>query len=90
VVPEDMKQLKLHTESAEGERPLVGAFELRGRELVLYWRDLPPGAEVEVPADLVARYPGAYRGPASRAYLYYNADRKHWAEPLKVRVTAKE
>ena len=48
-VPEDMKQLKQYTRVPEdGSRPLVSAFEVRGRELVLYWRDLAPGQKIEV------------------------------------------
>ena len=35
--------------------------------------------------------PGEYRGPASRGYFYYNADHKHWVDPVAERVTpAKE
>jgi hypothetical protein len=90
-IPEDLKQLKDYTRLEAGKkRPLVSAFEIRGRELVLYWRDLAPEEKIEVPIDLVCRVPGEYSGPASRAYLYYNADRKHWVEPLKVTITARE
>jgi hypothetical protein len=90
IVPEDLKQLKEHCKIPDdGKRPLVGAFEIRGRELILYWRDLAKGETIEVPIDLVARVPGKYRGPASRAYLYYNADHKHWIEPLEVTIKAK-
>jgi hypothetical protein len=89
-VPEDLKQLKEHCRVPEGGgRPVLGAFEVKGRELVLYWRDLARGEAVEVPIDLVARVPGAYRGPASRAYLYYNADHKHWLPPLEATIAAK-
>jgi hypothetical protein len=89
-LPEDMKQLKEYARVPEGGgRPLVSAFEVRGRELVLYWRDLAPDQKIEVPIDLVCRVPGAYRGPASRAYLYYNADHKHWVEPLKMTIAAR-
>ncbi len=88
-VPEDMKQLKQYTRTPEdGSRPLVSAFEIRGRELVLYWRDLAPGQKIEVPLDLIGRVPGEYSGPASRGYLYYNADHKHWVEPLRVKIGA--
>src|SRR5262249_58257001 len=67
-IPEDMKQLKEHARVPEdGGRPLVSAFEVRGRELVLYWRDLAPGQTIEVPVDLIARVPGEYSGPASPA-----------------------
>jgi hypothetical protein len=90
-VPEDLKQLKEYTaKPANGDRPLLSFFEIRGRELVLYWRDLAPDQKIEVPVDLIANVPGEYSGPASRAYLYYNADLKHWVEPLKVTIAAKE
>jgi hypothetical protein len=91
-LPEDLKQLKEHARLREdGKKPgLIGAFEVRPRELILYWRDLEPGQEIEVPVALTCRIPGEYRGPASRAYLYYNADHKHWVEPLEVKIAAKE
>src|SRR5581483_5216596 len=84
-IPEDMKQLKEYVRlPSDGSRPLVSSFEIRGRELVLYWRDLAPKQQIDVPVDLICRAPGEYSGPASRAYLYYNADHKHWVEPLKI------
>jgi anti-sigma factor RsiW len=87
-VPPDFKQLKEMARLREdGTKPgLISFFELRGRELVLYWRDLAPGQKIDVGLDLVCRVPGEYRGPASRAYLYYNADHKFWAEPLRITV----
>jgi hypothetical protein len=90
-LPEDMKQLTGYTRLPDdGSRPLVAAFELRGRELVLYWRDLGPGQKIEVPIDLICNVPGVYTGPASRAYLYYQADSKCWIDPLKVSITPAE
>jgi hypothetical protein len=92
-LPEDLKQLKEHArlrKNDNGTEPgLISTFEVRARELVLYWRDLAPGQKIKVPIDLVCRVPGEYRGPASRAYLYYNADAKHWVEPLSVNVAPK-
>lgn len=87
-LPEDFAQLKELTALRErGTKPgIVSAWELRGRELVLYWRDLAPDAKIEVGLDLVARLPGSYRGPAPRAYLYYNADNKFWSEPLAITI----
>jgi hypothetical protein len=70
----------------------AGAFafwELRGRELVLYWRTLQPRAEQKVTLDLVARVPGESTGPASRGYLYYTPAQKRWAAPLQLAITAK-
>jgi hypothetical protein len=91
-IPEDLKQLKeLSALRNEGkERGPIDAFEIRGRELVLYWRDLAPDKKIDVPVDLICRVPGEYRGPASRAYLYYNADHKDWVAPLQVSIKAKE
>jgi hypothetical protein len=90
IVPEDHKQLKeLIRPPEDGTRPKVSHYEILGRELVLYWRDLAPNQEITVNLDLICRQPGEYRGPASRAYLYYNADRRFWAEPLAVEVAPK-
>jgi hypothetical protein len=90
-LPEDLKQLKdLARLRNDGTEPgPISAWEIRGRELVLYWRDLAPGKRIEVSLDLVCRIPGRYRGPASRAYLYYNADHKDWVEPLEVVIAPK-
>jgi alpha-2-macroglobulin-like protein len=90
-LPEDMKQLKDHARLREnGTQPgLISAWEIRGRELVLYWRELAPNQKIEVPIDLIARVPGSYKGPASRAYLYYNSDKKDWIKPLHVEIGAK-
>ncbi|HMP58543.1 MAG TPA: alpha-2-macroglobulin family protein [Gemmatales bacterium] len=87
-LPEDAKQLRDYTRLLDDDtRPgRIAAWEIIGRELVLYWRDLAPEAKIELPIDLVARVPGTYRGPASRAYLYYNADAKHWIAPLAVTI----
>ncbi len=88
-LPEDAKELKALCECpAEGE-PVVSFWEVRGRELVLYWRGLAPRQRVEVKLTLIAHAPGEFRGPASRAYLYYDPDHKHWVEPTDIRVRAK-
>ena len=67
----------------------AGRFDLwerRGREVILYWRDLAPSEEQEVHLDLVARIPGTTTGPASRAYLYYTEEQTRWAQPLVIEV----
>jgi hypothetical protein len=90
-LPEDLKQLKHYKElPKDGSAPLVSTFEIRGRELILYWRDLAPRQKITVPIDLSCRVPGEYSGPASRAYLYYNSDHKTWVEPLRIRIDPKE
>ncbi|HEX6811137.1 MAG TPA: hypothetical protein VF384_05915, partial [Planctomycetota bacterium] len=61
-------------------------WELKGRELALYWRDLAPEASRKLTLDCVARIPGQSTGPASRAYLYYTPQQKRWAAPVRVDV----
>jgi serine/threonine protein kinase len=91
-LPEDMKQLKDYARPRnDGTEPgVISAWEIRGREVVLYWRGLGPGERIEVNLDLICRVPGEYRGPASRAYLYYNADDRCWTDPLRITIQAKE
>lgn len=89
-LPEDMKQMvALTNRPADGAEPRVSHWETKGRELVLYWRGMTPNQSVSVALDLVADVPGEYRGPAGRAYLYYDADSKCWVEPLEVKIRAK-
>ncbi|HEY9772811.1 MAG TPA: alpha-2-macroglobulin family protein [Planktothrix sp.] len=67
----------------------IDSYEVRGREVVLYWRALPAKAKVLVPISLIAAIPGTYTGPASRAYLYYTDEHKHWVDGLKVDIVPK-
>jgi hypothetical protein len=86
-LPESLEQMRAHCKlPADGKAPRLSAFEVRGREVVLYWRGLEAGQSVEVPFDVIARVPGSYRGPASRAYLYYSSRNKHWVEPLAAEI----
>jgi hypothetical protein len=95
-LPEDLKQLKNYVRlrdkdaRADAQGSYISAFEIRGRELVLYWRTLARGEKIQVNLDLTCRVPGTYSGPASRAYLYYNSDQKFWVKPLAVAIQAKE
>jgi len=90
-LPENFEQLKEMSRLRENgtKQGKISFFEVRGRELILYWRDMAPEQEYEVDIDLICRIPGEYRGPASRAYLYYNADNKFWTEPLALTINAK-
>ena len=85
-LPENGRQLDMLAHW-QGDKPgKIAAWELRGRELVLYWRALPAGAKIAVDLDLLCRYPGLYRGPPSRAYLYHDGDRKFWTSELNIRI----
>jgi hypothetical protein len=64
----------------------IDYYETRAREVILYWRDLEPKQEVPIRLDLVAEWPGKYTAPASRAYLYYTPEQKHWVQPLRIAI----
>jgi hypothetical protein len=65
----------------------IDAYEVIGREVVLYWRHLKAKDNFDLPLSLVAAVPGIYTGPASRAYLYYTDEYKNWAPGVKVVIT---
>jgi alpha-2-macroglobulin-like protein len=67
----------------------IDAYEVIGREVVLYWRGLPAGKTISVPLSLLAAVPGRYTGPASRAYLYYTDEHKTWVKGLQATIAPK-
>jgi hypothetical protein len=82
-LPADFKQLTKLREDG-----IISYFETQGRELILYWRALAPKQKIDLNVPLICDVPGVYRAPASRGYLYYNADPKHWVEPISIRIAA--
>lgn len=68
------------------DKKLIDFYETREREVVVYFRSMAPNAVKDIDLDLIARVPGQYVAPASRAYLYYTDEFKHWAEPVRVTV----
>lgn len=67
----------------------IDAYEVMGRDVVLYWRGMTPKQQVRVPVSLLAAVPGKYTGPASRAYLYYGDEHKAWVDGLAADIAAK-
>ncbi len=67
----------------------ISAYEVLGREVVLYWRAFKASQSVKLPISLVAEIPGTYTGPASRAYEYYTDEHKSWSQPLRVEIAPK-
>jgi hypothetical protein len=68
------------------QRGVIDFFETREREVVLYFRSLAPRAKKVVELELLARVPGRYVAPASRAYLYYTDEHKTWTAPLAIQI----
>jgi uncharacterized protein YfaS (alpha-2-macroglobulin family) len=65
----------------------VDAYEVNGREVVLYWRQLKAHARADLSLSLTAAVPGSYAAPASRVYEYYTDEFKQWAEGPSIRIT---
>lgn len=75
-------QLKELVKSAK-----IAAYEVRGREVILYWRSMPSNAKFQISLSLIAAVPGSYIGSPSRAYLYYSDECKKWTDGLHVDIT---
>jgi uncharacterized protein YfaS (alpha-2-macroglobulin family) len=72
------------------KKQTVDAYEVMGRDVVLYWRGMEPRKRIDVPLSLIAAVPGTYTGPASRAYLYYTDEHKTWQDGVKVTIAPKQ
>ncbi|MEM9415027.1 MAG: MG2 domain-containing protein [Planctomycetota bacterium] len=72
------------------EQGTIASFEVIGRDVVLYWREMQPEQVVQLSISCIAAVPGTYTGPASRAYLYYTDEHKHWADGLTVNITPRQ
>ncbi len=67
----------------------IAAYEVNGREVVLYWRQIKPGVKEDISISLAAAVPGTYAAPASRVYEYYTDEFKQWVEGTSVTITPK-
>ena len=67
----------------------IAAYEVRGREVILYWREIQPNEKIDIPLSVTAAIPGKYIGPASRAYLYYTDEFKQWQPGMSVTINPK-
>ncbi len=72
------------------KKKTVDAYEVIGRDVVLYWRGMEPKKRIDVPLSLIAAVPGTYTGPASRAYLYYTDEHKTWQDGVKVSIAPRQ
>jgi alpha-2-macroglobulin-like protein len=68
------------------DKGAIDFYETRPREVILYWRALPPAARKDVDLHLLAAVPGSYEAPASSAYLYYTAEDKAWTAPVAIAI----
>lgn len=62
------------------ERKEVDFYEISSQNLYLYYRQMAPSEEKNLALDLKAEVPGTFLAQASRVYLYYTDEHKHWSE----------
>jgi hypothetical protein len=67
----------------------IDAYEVNGREVVLYWRQIKANGKSDISLSLTASVPGTYTAPASRAYEYYTDEFKQWTDGTTVTITPK-
>lgn len=74
---------QLQDMKARGE---IAFFELRPREVTVYWDGVAAGEAHTVALDLVATAAGHFTAPASAAYPYYDDQARAWAPGVEVEV----
>lgn len=62
------------------EKKAVDYYEIRGNNVIFYYRQMKPGEKREINLDLKAEFPGTFTGAASNAYLYYTNEYKNWVK----------
>jgi len=60
----------------------IERFEVTPRQLILYLRDLAPGAEIRLPVRLRARFPVRAKTPPATVYEYYNPTHRGITAPV--------
>lgn len=66
------------------EKGAFDYYELRNKQLVLYFRELDANQTKQIALDLKADVLGIYTAQTSSAYLYYNDEQKHWIKGTSV------
>lgn len=61
-------------------------YEITGRYVTFYYRQMKPDETRVINLDLKAEIPGIYESPASSAYLYYTNEFKSWSSAGAVEV----
>lgn len=67
----------------------ISSYEVRGREVVLYWRAMKANEKRNLSLQLTANIPGKTTAPASRIYAYYEDENKQWEGGHTIEVLAK-
>lgn len=69
------------------EKKIVDFYEVIGRYVAFYYRQMLPNEKREINLDLKAEIPGTYESPASSAYLYYTNEYKSWSSAGNIEIS---
>ena len=68
------------------EKGVIERYTLTGRQIILYFREIPSGAPIEFSYLLKAKFPVRAKTPLSRAYQYYEPEVRAEAAPVVLTV----
>ncbi len=64
----------------------IEKYDLAGRQLVVYLRELRAGASFEFSYPITPRHPLTVKTPPSRVYAYYQPEVEAFAQPIEIAV----
>lgn len=78
----------IHLETLEKlvKEEQISFFEIRGLDIVLYWKGLGANESRSIRLHVKGDIPGEYSGSASWLYEYYYDESKYWVEGMKLSV----
>jgi uncharacterized protein YfaS (alpha-2-macroglobulin family) len=68
------------------EKGVFDYYEIKGNNVVCYYRQMAPSEVKNINFDLKADIAGTYDAPASSAYLYYTNEFKCWTSTGSVTI----
>ncbi|MBK8845776.1 MAG: hypothetical protein IPO27_04085 [Bacteroidetes bacterium] len=68
------------------DKKLFDFYELKGNNLIAYYRQMKPSEKIELNFDLRAEIPGNYCANASTGYLYYTNEYRDWEKGLSLHI----
>jgi uncharacterized protein YfaS (alpha-2-macroglobulin family) len=68
------------------EKGLIERYTLTGRQIILYFSEIPSGSPIEFQYMLKAKFPVRAKTPPSSAYQYYEPEIRADAAPVSLTI----
>ncbi len=69
------------------EKKLFDYYEVKGNQIMIYYRGMAPNDVKQINLDLKAEVPGEFDAPASSGYLYYTNEFKSWSGVDRIKIS---